>query len=730
MRRALALVLACALAPALAAPLARSETVPSVGPGAYASPHEAAFDVAERLIDTDGRVRSQLGGTPVVSFVRDAMLAVLVELHRAELLNETGGDHVKTAERVWSNTENAYHASDKYYDVTLTSRSICVPLEPNAWALLAADALGAATAKIDYRTRASALSKTLAEAVQSGAVGDVPRCPGTGDLPPSEWPLPLWALVRHAKSDPSGAAARSVALARLDQELAVRWHDAVQDPSGLYLAAVNAQYLLLLQAAETADPGHYADKVEALQTFLRTRATRGSDPDFGVRTLDANRTPLGDPDPAAQVWAAVALRSVAERLPQEAADVPARLLDDLVRRSWSTREGALAYGAAAPDAALNLLLALATSGPSVAKADMEGARVGFVVPNELGFTYPDASTADPRYYESNEWTFRFTLNPYGPSTQPVLLPLDRIGPIRHNLPPSAYAPAPTLQRGGSTLAVATDGLEHPLLRFNAVLRPVAGFRLQDYAPVVPVSSEFERDVRLYLLANATLPVPVDLLQLDLEARNVTIDTVRFNDRLLGPGEFEAADASATESLPVQHVRISVKGVELRPDVVNEVIVGYTDSEKPVITDVVVTSDAAGTDPLPSKEDKAGVRTYIASAGSQPYVRATVHDNAALKVVTVAIGQGANLTERPLAPTARDASLFVGRLPVLALRKPVPVEVRASDQHGTLATVGNIVVLAQLPFLRAGDPVLLVFSATLFVAAAGIWWKMGRRRRHG
>jgi hypothetical protein len=693
-------------------------------PEAFASPHEIAFDAVDRIATADHRVPNELGGS--IHFTSDQMLAVMLEVHRATLFPSRAAEALAAAQEFWSAAEVAYNLGGKFYDSTLDSRSVCVPVEPNAWALQAADRLANATGRADVRARAADLAQTLNSALNSGLASGIERC----DLPPPLLPVPLWSLLLHYDVVRDGAS-RTTALNQLDREMLERYEGGFHDGTGLYLAATNAQYLLVLQAAERASPGKYASTRDEMATLLSERLATASGTSLLLRNAvrrDGALVSQGAGDPLAQVWAAYALHGQATGGSRPVPDAPQRLLQGLLDEAWSPDAGAFVLESGRPRANLNLLVALFTAGPSVTQVSAEGARVALVVPARAGFAYPDPSDPESAaYLISNEWTFRFALDPYGPTPQPVAVPVSRIGPVRHVFQPSPYAPLPQLQRAGDRVDATTEGRERPILRFNAVLQPVSPFRLLDYAPVLPVASELQRDLRLFLVLNSSEPVLLDLLRVDVAVSNVTVESVRFNDALLDASGYTASDVSATEFLSTPHLRLELHGVMVRPDLSNELFVSYADLEQPQIGEPVFSTDPNGVVPL--KAGGEAHNEYSVSTKGTTYVGARVTDNAAVKSVSLVLSQGVgNVSTVTLVPSAADPTRYIGVLPPLPARKDVEVVVQAVDEHGTLARTGPFTVQAQPPFLQEGDPVLLVFSAVLFVGAIVVWAKMGRRRR--
>jgi hypothetical protein len=458
MRRPAATWSSLAALAVLLLPQAAAAYAPVPPTTSFASPHEAAYAALLRVQTSAGRVPSDPGGSTY--FTHEQMMAVLVHLHRAELFPQRAATERANALRTWDQAEVAYHPQEQYYDSTLTARAVCVPLEDNAWALLAATRLANATGRADLAQRAREVGDTVAAALVSETIRGVPRCPLSGTPPPSQWPLPIWAVLLHVDAGLGGPGARSSALQRLDQEITARWDaGAFRDATGLFLATPNSQYLLALQAADRASPGRYAATRDELAQSLTNRFAIADGAFLQVHSLQRvgdQYQPTGT-SLEGQVWAALALHN--QRNHNLDTDVPERLLATLFTRAWSTDEGGFATPGSALAVKTNLLAALFTSGPAFTDVTSEGARITLVVPARSRFDYPRPGQPDAdRYLVDNEWVFRFGLTPVGPPLQPVVLPLSRLGPIQHTFAAGPYAGAPELQRGGAAVPAQAEGL--------------------------------------------------------------------------------------------------------------------------------------------------------------------------------------------------------------------------------------------------------------------------------
>lgn len=712
-------------APLFSGALADPDPVPASV--TYASPHEAAWAAVERLRDADGRYLDREGSVP---FVRDQMLSVLLLVYRASLFPADASLFLAQAREVWNATQPAYHAQDHFFDVTLTTPSVCVQLEANAWALWAALHLASATGEPSLRASADDLAATLDAALAPHPQGAVPRCPPGADPPPSQWPLPLLALLEHANQTGS-MSSRDAAFNRLRSEIDARFDQAFSDPSGLYLAAVNAQYLLVLQSAARISPDEFASSRDALARFLVKNSLEASGDDFWVLNVKATGPGAGaqregDPDPLAQLWTALALHNERRIAPTIVipGDAPERLLESARARFWSPTGAGLAGADGAPILEPNALAALFTQGSRVLPVSAEAPRLSIVVPSAANFVYPNLTSPEAgSYFVLNEWTFRFLLDAVAPLPQRVLVPADRLGPLRLGYPPTRYTPAPVLFSSGVVVGVTVSGTEFPILDF--VAGPEArstSYRLLAHAPVFPASAHVLKSIQVFLASEASVPLTLDALTLDLAASDIRVTAVRFNDQPLASNAFEVRDVGATDFLETPHTRLELHHVEVRPHAQNELFVAYEDDVNPTLGAPTLSRDPDAREPLVAKD---GV--FRVGPRSKAYVRIEVRDNAALKSVFLVAAAGANATETRMTPSPTESGIFTAPLPKLPPNQPVALRVRAVDQHDHANATAEFLVEAESSLFREGNVILLVFSATLFFTALGIYVKMGRRR---
>ncbi len=717
------LVAAAFLLPAV---VAAPQAIPPGAPGdptAYPSPHEFAYAAVERLQTSQGLVPERSASTNFLT--RDQMIAVVAHLHQADLFPHRAADHVERAEAVWDAAQTAWDPIAKFYDVTLASDSQCVQLETTAWALLAASRLDNATDRPEVQTRAADVAATLRDAVVLGRANGVNRCQFDAELP-SQWPLPVWALLEYARTHGS-AAARDAALARLRAEIAARYEEAFLDLSGLYLVQMNAQYLLVLQeAAQHASPAEFGPRRDDLAAFLGAHALV-EEPglllayDVDAATLRA----LHFSDSIAQLWLAYALHNQVvldpTSIPVEAA--PQRLLAALVSRFAANDAGGFVDETGAVHAALNTLAAAFTLGPALAQANADKPRLAFVVPAVPDFQYPNPGAPNAKdYYLRNSWDFRFTLDPQGPGAQSVLLPLPRLGPRVRPPASTPCSPSPALNLlGGAAVPSQTTGNVFPILQFpRAASTEPLEYRLTAYAPVYPVASANGEFLLVRLRSDAPTPFEIDNLRLELALDNVKVDGIRLNDQLLPRTSYELTDVTSTDYLPEAHERLELFGTTLRAGQ-NEIRILYTDIEKPVVESVEVSKDAAGRNLL----DLEGDRYRLGPTGVA-YVRARVADNAGLRSVTLRLMEG-NGTDYDMERSPEDPDVYVARVPGIPQNAPTTFQIRAVDGQGNLNDTVLLKIQAESTLLQEGNLILLVFSGTLFVTAVVIYVKMGRRR---
>lgn len=705
---------------------ARSTALP-----AYGGLHEAAFGALETL-ETEAHWLPEIAGGSVY-FTRDQMLAVLARLHRAETFPNASQPILEHAGRIWDAAQVAWQETGRFYDVVLTSRANCIQLEANAWALWAADRLANATGRNDVRVRADLVAESLRSAVAQGSANGVRRCPAGGEPAAGQWPLPLLVLLWHAEATGS-LASRDAAVERLRAEIDAHWTPhGFRDPSGPHLLLTNAQYLLALQVGVRIGFGtEFESNRDTLADFLLNRTLSTESGHLVARSVETRDgrtfTFVGSVDPTAQAWAAAALHAQRKIRPLPAAgeSVPERLLATLAAQHWGADGGGFRAGDGAVNTALNAYAALFTRSARVATSTAEPARLAFVVPAEPSFRYPPPGPGDAaRFLLLNEWTYRFTLETNEPLPQTVLLPLRRVGPIELNFPPSKYSPAPQLSSAGQNVPATTVAGVHPLLQFvlDANAAPPL-YRIDAYAPVRPVQSEAHRTLQVAVASNATGPLRIGSLTLELAFRNVTVSGVALNDKPLAANEVATTAVGATEFLPQPHVRLELRNVDLRPGPSNTITVSYSDPEAPRIHSVWLGRDEVGS----SLEPVTPHQVYRAGPSASSYVRAEVSDNAALRGVFLVTGQGPNQTETRMAAIPGEPRVYFAPLPVVPVGEPVPVSIRALDEHDNLELAPPFFIEAHSLFFREGNVVLLVFSGVLFFSAAAIYAKMVRRQR--
>jgi len=730
MRGALRRIVLAALVVALFVPSSWAQprpAEPSAGtlPYAAANLYDAAFRFVERLSAEGVSVPEQAGGTGF--FTKTQMLAVLAWTERAERFPTLHEEALNRALEIWDAAQVAYNPSNKYYNDNLASHSACVRFETNAWALLATDRLGTVSGRRDIQDRAAEVANGLASAVAQGQSGSAPRCPEGAEVPPAQWPLSLWALLRYS-SGHDAPIAQSAALGRLRMEIRDHFTTGFQDAPGLFLVQPNAIYLAVLQEASRAGlAGEFGPTQDRLARFVldelldtQNGQLLGVDlgPETGSKTFEESAT--------SQVWLAYSLHNqrVGDGLVKPDTATVDRLLDAAVRRYWSPDEGGLRVDAfrtgVEPNGAASILL----RGPALVPTSTDPPRVTLLVPALGNRSDARDGNASLMGVVSNEWTMRFAVLGTGPTPQRVLLPIDRAGAPTLKSPGSRETPAPALQREGVTIASSpVGGGLYPLLEATIPVRPGGeNYRLLAYAPVFPRESRIAQDIRLLVDLDASQPITLGLLRLEAAVRNVTLESVELNGRPLPPEQAQSSGVPATDYLPIDHVRIDLHDVLLRPDVTNEILLSYADSVPPDLGQVAISHDEAGREAVGMQKDR-----FIVSPSGGNWVQVDATDNAALRSVTALVGSGVEAVGVQLHRSPPGSDHWAGQLPALSPNRATSLRIRAVDYHDTLKESKDYGLVALPSFLREGNLVLLVLSAVLLVGAGTVFLKMGRRR---
>lgn len=693
----------------------------------YATPHEAAAFALERTRDASDHY---VAAPPSSAFVTTQMLAALVFNVRADAFPSGATAARDQALRAWQAAEGAWHDADRFYDVTLSTQAICAQLETQSWALLASTHVANATQAAQVTQRADQLARSLRDLVQMGRTGSTPHCPSDGDPPPSQWPLALWAMMEYDRVF-ADAATRDAALAQLDSLIEEHHDAAFWDPTGPYLVATNAQYLLVLQAAARVSPSQYETARDDLAAFLTNHVLDLSAFDLVGQNLQrvepgqAGPT-LGPADAAAQFWLAYALQNQRRIAPATvgADRVPERIIQTLLLRQWSTQEGGFVNDAGVLSLTTNALAAMFTLSARVRNVASEAPRISVALPARTDFTYPDLQAADAdQYFLSNEWTIRFSVETVDPgATERVLLPLRRLAPMAFNEAQTKYNPAPILYEGGTPTAAQTAGTHQPLLQFMTSGATNPNYRFVAYAPVVPTQSRFARDIQVFFENDADESVTMGSVTVELEASDIQIHGVSFNDVLLAPNQYDlllvesGTDADA-------HLRLVVRDVAVVAHQRNELFLSYTDATLPVVGPITLTEDAAGQRPLATEDGRVRF-----ARGQATFARAAVTDNAALQDVSLLVGSGLNQTRIPMTMDAATQGQWIARLPDLPTNDAVQLVVLAVDAQGNRRESPPLEAQVVSSLLREGNLVLLVFSLVLVVAGVVVYVRMGRRRK--
>lgn len=670
-------------------------------------------------------------------FVKDQMIGVLLLLSRAQRLPpEAAGERAALLERaraVWTASEAAYAPNEGYYSVTVITRSVCADFAANAWALRAAGALARQFDEPQYDQRAKELAATFVDLLRSDTHQGIPTCPaGTHGIHQS--PLALLALLEELDRRPNAPLQSSIRQ-ELEHVRDENFTFAYHDPLGFYAVPTNAQMLVVLHLAADLLPGvDFAPERAAVAEFMLQRLlVRFDDQPWAVGvSKDENGTfaILGQPDVVNQWWALWALHNHLVRYPNE---VPSGILGELTTaaraRFWAQERQGFVSEEARVYFEANALPALFFTGPVLTRIAPNLPELRVIVPQRADFDFPSPSAPDAdQFLLRNRWEVQFTVAADAAGVYRLVLPTGDLAELNATFPPTPYTPSTVLQLGLQRVPHTLLGDPYPVLEVPAVPLAVGQntFRLSAYAPILPSAANMTDTIRLVLHNHARKPLQVGQVYLEVEASQIELLSTSLNAVSLPSQTILVEGPLTTKQLPEPHLGIQLTDLVLLPRSDNELLLQVKDVTGPVVQDVTLTRDEAGTDPrVPKRENIYEITTQDAN-----WLRATVRDNLGVRqVYLTASTQGlrANSTQIRMLPTASDPHVFAAALPRFGQSGTVDIRVVALDFQGNRVPQEPSLLLAvENPLFQGGSVILFVFSLTLLLAGLVIYVKMGRK----
>jgi hypothetical protein len=499
---------------------------------------------------------------------------------------------------------------------------------------------------------------------------------------------------------------------------------AVADDAHFYDLVLNAQNLVALADASDLYPDpKYASARDGLIDFFLEHAIRSS-PDgplaYSMRDKAGSLETDGEPRPGNQLWLAQAFDHVNGLKPGR---IPSATIGGLmmafVNRYWSNEQGAFVGDGGFPAFDSNAFAALFSFGPILQGVALDSAMVAYAVAAKPLHLY---SLGDPAII-ADEWNVRFSLSSDHSATVDLLLPGSDVGAFNLSRPGAEPSP-PRLSRaiGAGTrvpIAATPMGTGAPVIRFSTEVGPTpATFRLEAFAPVRPVRSEFGATVALVLENTVTQAVTLRSLRLEIAATDIDVRSIKVGDVPLSPTTYEVVKSITTQEVPKEHTRLVLNGLTLGPGS-SEVVIEYSDNKRPLILSHVISHDPSGQQIL------RPAATMTALQGDRLYVRAQVVDNAVLRQVLLRYQTGVESVDTPMQQTVDG--VFMAQIQNTTSQGRIRMQVIAIDGAQNFNQSEPFFVEIQNPLL-SGSRVLFASSVVFFLSAFVIWLKV--RRKHG
>lgn len=718
------LVLALLLAPSTASAL--STVADPVPPGTHAPLDAATFWALEEVLRRDDLfVRSQ--GEDIF-FVEQQMLGILVYLKMADRDPSRSDEYEAAAVKLWQQSVASYNSDADYFHTSVTTESVCISYDPNAWALLAArelaDRVGDQVPLAD--DRADAVTSTLAQAVRDGNANGVDVC--NPNL--NQKPLALWALLRTLPLASAPTSVTSSVRAVVDDALADSFDGGIFDSGGLYIPSVNAQFLLVLvEAADRLGDSEYVAARDELALFVRDHGVRVAGEQYEAIALNPDRTVISDAGvhPDNQLWVAFALHVHASRAGSSGTDgVVTGLLDTLFGRFWDPRTGGLISLDGRLSTTTNQLAALVYDSPSLRDVQRELSELSIVVAADARRTYPDPRVPEAAaFLVTNEASQSFTIDL--PAAGVVLLyPAAAVGDFHFNFPPSSFYPAPSVIRVPAGTPVSVEALgaaDGSFLRFDTQGGPgQVQYLLRGYVPVDPVEYAYGEaiDVRLVNPRPDTMIVP--RLELEIEASDVSWRHVAVNGITFS--QFQATTVGANSFVQRIHTRMVLNNLPLAPGE-NTIRLNYEDVSPPQIKSFDLYADRQLRERLPRPGPG---QPYELLTGQEVFAVVHATDNARVAAVSVDVRPpGGDAFTVALERSESQDGRWLGSFRIGSTGQ-TRITTFAEDASGFLSEATGETVDVKSSFFAGASVLLFVFAAGLFVATAFIYLKVRRRKR--
>lgn len=716
--------LALVLVPVFAAS-ASGTVAPAIPSGTHASFQALGLAVLDRRLGEGGLYA--VDSARQVFWVEHQMVGALLALRAAGYEVDQAAAWRTRALFLWNAGEGSFDLLGGFYRKTVPppGEVVCIDLVGQAWALLAAGAMMEAGVgpRDAVARRFATLRSTLQDLLGTGTHAGLPSCGASQGGPnPSHLPLALWSLL-EARALAPDSRTDAIVRARLAEFLGRFEDGAYMDPPNFYTAFLNAWLLLVFAVAsdQLGDANLKAGR-DGLIDFLQNRSIVFQGPlAFAehVELRDGEHRAAGRA-PESQLWAAYALHRAA---PGAAGRVQqglvAGLLEGLLDQFWSRRDGAFVSQPGSSGFFTfepNAMAALLTRGPSISNLITDAPSWALKVPRQFETVY---SNEVGEGVVANSWTIRFGLTGEAGAPRAVLLPSADLSSVNLSASTSQLYRLSSTGTAREPVAFTQSSGPTDWLRFEAVLRDQpTTFRIDGFAPFHPVRARWsDNSLVLTLRSDADASIHVQPLRLELDALNLDIRSVSINGVVTANRVFPHL---VTQDIDRPHMRILLEDATLVPGE-NEVLISYLDSERPVIEQLVISTDSQGASPVPRAD-----RKHTIVEGDPLFARARVHDNGVLRNVLLNVGgAGGSLNSTPMTRLGED--MYVARIPVATGPGVFTLQVVAVDASRNLNASETYTLEVKDAFL-GGNIVLFAFAATLFATAAIIWVKLRRKGR--
>lgn len=686
---------------------------------------ESSWWSLENLLRDEEGLYARTAGEAIFD-VDDQMIVILGLLNQADHEPDRRDDLESAAVDLWRRVA-AFDEEGGFYYLVVASPSVCIDLETNGWALLAAAELEARDldAGGDVRDRGTAVASTLAEGMTQNRSAGIDVC--ARDVIRDA--LPLLGLAAWDSATSSTSRLQAIR-ARVADVVDARWDRVFYDASDIYDVVRNSQWLVTLLAIQRIyGISEFEDRVAALTDYLTNHAVRQSSSGYELlfrqRGTDALLDAAVSPD--GFLWLSYALHQDRLAMPTPEAESPliSGLMEALLSTAWDPRTGSVGQPGSAAQTAPNALAVAMGTSPRPKDLQRELSDVSVVVAGDAHRVYPaaDAPGAD-RYLITNEASYSFIVDL--PASDTVLFyPATLVGDYHFNFPGSSFYPEPAAIRvpSGSAVSVEANGMDAAsFLRFDTTGAPGSvQFLLRGYVPIDPVDYAYGQaiDVRVDNRLPRTLIVP--RLSLEIEATDVSWRHVALNGITFS--QFQTTSVGANSFIPRTHTRMVLNNLPLAPGP-NTIRLSYEDVSPPQIKAFDLYADAQLREPLPRP---APGQPYEALTGQEVFAVVQASDNARVAAVSLDVrpsGQDASTVEMQRSDSG--SGQWVGSVRIGSTGQAT-LTAFAEDASGFLSEPAGERVDVRSSFFAGASVLLFVFAAGLFVATAFIYLKVRRRK---